>query len=755
MLGRTWSSRRRWWGAASLMVMLTGGGCDTAEPVTETEAPEASLAVSLEDAFVAVPRATSTEQRQQVEQQLSGIVTDAGTHFYLAIKRSELDQKWFLSAFLKQVHPGGALSGAGKSLGTRVVSFQEQNGRLFVLDVDGRKKYSDVFDPQVLVEAYPVVTDYGPFNRLRNADQYVLIDPSAGLNRFGVVGDSLSYSTRFQTELSFAQRFHAITDGIAFEQVFTGYSELPDPFASEFLEPNGYRTSGTVGLALRRYKEGPGYTPTAMPAQTLYFPGAESFINNAGGWTDTPAMKWNIHPGMKPIPWVITPTVLTLQADPRFQAYDLVGAIKRGVEGWNQAFGFKVLEATVGGPELDFADDDKNVLIFDPDEFMPIAFANFRINPITSEMRGASVYLPASWLVLGDENFESDPGAFAAARARTLPPARISWAGMKAEPLCDLNVLERFGDPDSSLASSRTAVTPQTKKQKVEAYLTHVVLHEIGHTLGLRHNFAGSLVYDGTPTGLRSSSVMDYVLEEDSILDGGVPGPYDVQAVRYLYGLDAQLPTWEFCTDQDRITDPRCAAYDRTNDPFSFTLADFNGYAQSFLTTASVSVRLNNTLNSRTNLVLGFVRAGTEQVRAYQDILASVRPPLVVPPGAPAVYASRADELARRVLTRLYLDPVTSRGTFTANAPTTPQFTAPVLADVRGILLNVDGVRGYAARRAMVDILKQFQTLPAYSVLREARDTLTAQLTSLTGDERLQSEDLLARITSALSPYYR
>ncbi|NPD22099.1 zinc-dependent metalloprotease [Corallococcus exiguus] len=755
MLGRAWSSRRRWLGAASLVVMLTSGGCDTGGPVTEAEAPEASLAVSLEDAFVAVPRATSTEQRQQVEQRLSGIVEDAGTHFYLAIKRSELKQKWFLSAFLKQLHPGGVLFGAGRSLGTRVVSFQEQNGRLFVVDVDDRKKLSDVFDPQVLVEAYPVVTDYGPFNRLRNADQYVLIDPSAGLNRFGVMGDSLSVSTRFQTELSFAQRFHPITDGIAFEQVFTGYSEVSDPFAADYLEPNGYRASGTLGLALRRYKEGPGYTPTAMPEQTLYFAGAPSFITNAGGWQDIPAMKWNIHPGMKPISWFITPSVLSIQADPRFQDYDLVGAIKRGVEGWNQAFGFKVLEATVGGAGLDFADDDKNVLIFDPDEGVPYAFANFRINPNTSELRGASVYLPAMWLVLGDETFESDPGAFAAARARTLSPVSMSWSGMKAEQLCDLNVLERFGDPEAGLASSLTAVTPRTKKQKVEAYLTHVVLHEIGHTLGLRHNFAGSLAYDGTPTGLRSSSVMDYVANEDSVLDSA-PGPYDVQAVRYLYGLDTQLPTWAFCTDQDRFTDPRCAMYDRTSDTFSFTLADFNVYAQSFLTTASVTNRLNLTLSTRTNQVLGFVRAGTEQVRAYQDILAQVRPPLVVPPGAPAVYASRADELARRVLTRLYLDPVSSRGgIFTANAPTTPQFTAPVMADVRGILLNVDGVRGSAARRAMVDILKQFQTLPAYSALREARDTLTAQLPSLTGEERLQSEDLLARVSSALSPYYR
>jgi hypothetical protein len=78
-----------------------------------------------------------------------------------------------------------------------------------------------------------------------------------------------------------------------------------------------------------------------------------------------------------------------------------------------------------------------------------------------------------------------------------------------------------------------------------------------------------------------------------------------------------------------------------------------------------------------------------------------------------------------------------------------------VVADVKAILLNTDGIRGYPSRRAMVDVLKAQQTLAAYSALREVRDTLTAQLPSLGEDDRLQTEDLLSRISAALSPYYR
>jgi hypothetical protein len=157
------------------------------------------------------------------------------------------------------------------------------------------------------------------------------------------------------------------------------------------------------------------------------------------------------------------------------------------------------------------------------------------------------------------------------------------------------------------------------------------------------------------------------------------------------------------------------------------------------------------------NPVMQFVRAGNSQTeaRAYQLALAQVRPPLQIPPGMPPYYASRADEVAWRLLSRLYLDPVADRGFFTANPRNSATLLPLVLADVKNILLNSDGVRSYKARRVMVDVLKAQQVQASYALLREVQGTLTAQLPSLSGDERLQTEDLLARISAAVSPYYR
>ncbi|NTX60448.1 zinc-dependent metalloprotease [Myxococcus sp. CA051A] len=759
-----WSNHRRraWWSALSLAMFLSTGCGDPPPASVPEDAPEVDLGVELEGAFVSIPREVSAEQRATISQRLDGVVDNAGASFYLAIRRGELKQKWFLTAFTKQWHPGGVGRLAGEVLGSQVVSFEEQNGKLFVFDVDRRKVMSDVFDPQVLVDAYPIVTDHRAFNRLPGASQYVLIDPSAGLNRYGVVGDRLGVNTiHFQVELSFAQRFRRLADGVAFEQVFTGYSDLPYEWASYYNEDNAFRAAGTLGISLRRYAEGPGYTPTPLPPREHYFRSARSIVpNTTVEEIRQVAVKWNIHPGMTPIRWHIMDTVLTVQQDPRFRDYDVVGAMKRGIEGWNAAFGFKVFEAVVGGGMRDFADDDRNVVIFDTDELMPLAFANWRSNPDTGEIRGASVYYPMSWVLDAVLTYGDDAPVDDEALAHFAPPEdslRLTWAGLSGGSACGM----RAPDPRQSRARVQAEVHGRlaglTRKQQVERSITSIMLHEVGHTLGLRHNFSGSRVNDGSATSLASSSVMDYLDPVDRVLMDA-PGVYDTSAVRYLYGLSQTLPTEPFCSDDDRRTDPYCTTYDR----FADSLAQWHGPAfqrhEDHLLNSPLSwERLQGYFNHYSSPYLGFVRVADPptQVLAYDFLMAKLRPPLVIPPGARPDYPARADELTRRIFQRLYLDPATDRGSFTSNPALTPALLTPMLADIEAIILNTDGVRGYAARRTLVDVLEAQQSLPAYLLLRELRDTLTLGLPSLPEIDRVQTEDLVSRISAAVSPYYR
>ena len=106
------------------------------------------------------------------------------------------------------------------------------------------------------------------------------------------------------------------------------------------------------------------------------------------------------------------------------------------------------------------------------------------------------------------------------------------------------------------------------------------VTHEIGHNLGFRHNFKGSLK-TSDETQKISNSIMEYLPLEYDILNK--LGDYDVEA--FAYGYFGKEPSGEepYCTDEDipqefsyfyfkKDRSPECARFDYTKDPFGYHL---------------------------------------------------------------------------------------------------------------------------------------------------------------------------------------
>jgi hypothetical protein len=104
-----------------------------------------------------------------------------------------------------------------------------------------------------------------------------------------------------------------------------------------------------------------------------------------------------------------------------------------------------------------------------------------------------------------------------------------------------LDILEARGEIDPS--------SPQAEKF-VDDYIRQVIAHEVGHTLGLRHNFRSSTVYtpdeladpDFTKRNGVTGSVMDYAPFNIAVKGEPQPdyvnpglGPYDFWAVEYGY----------------------------------------------------------------------------------------------------------------------------------------------------------------------------------------------------------------------------
>lgn len=112
-------------------------------------------------------------------------------------------------------------------------------------------------------------------------------------------------------------------------------------------------------------------------------------------------------------------------------------------------------------------------------------------------------------------------------------------------------------------------------------YFREMVAHELGHNIGLRHNFRGNLGAAQAPgeipqEGQVSWSVMEY-LSRGYRYQGRVSSTYDVMALEYGYLGKKPAYLDRFCTDDDQANpmDPQfatksaeCSNGDATKDPF-------------------------------------------------------------------------------------------------------------------------------------------------------------------------------------------
>tara|TARA_B100001175_G_scaffold309763_1_gene311910 strand:- start:10883 stop:13360 length:2478 start_codon:yes stop_codon:yes gene_type:complete len=137
----------------------------------------------------------------------------------------------------------------------------------------------------------------------------------------------------------------------------------------------------------------------------------------------------------------------------------------------------------------------------------------------------------------------------------------------------------------------------------LEQWIVSLTMHEVGHTLGLRHNFKSSWIYDAKEihdTSITGNnhigSVMDYDpinLAPEGVSQGNYfpsgPGSYDMWAIEFGYKpylsdeerknilSKSSQPEYIFGTDGDAMSspgvniDPRNLRYDMSSDPITYT----------------------------------------------------------------------------------------------------------------------------------------------------------------------------------------
>ncbi len=131
-----------------------------------------------------------------------------------------------------------------------------------------------------------------------------------------------------------------------------------------------------------------------------------------------------------------------------------------------------------------------------------------------------------------------------------------------------------FDDPAAEKGDFEIVPQGVTFVNYMKGYFHEMVTHELGHNLGLRHNFRGNLSFTGLTSGGVSSSIMEYLGRGFRYLNQ--IGKYDVMAIQYGYSGKVPTVTNGFCTDEDvavteqLATSPECSRDDATADPFGF-----------------------------------------------------------------------------------------------------------------------------------------------------------------------------------------
>ena len=286
------------------------------------------------------------------------------------------------------------------------------------------------------------------------------------------------------------------------------------------------------------------------------------------------------------------------------------GAVRDGALLWNKAFekiGFKdavVVKQQPDDADWDAADVRYNTIRWFDGVDATFAIGPSRANPYTGQIYDADISISEGIVRNARRNGEelvSPVTPNAVQEAPVFPWSKdarhlCSYAdGLAGQAALGLTVLE-----------SRGMLSPELETKLMYEYIVELTAHEVGHTLGLRHNFRGSSILPAdelndvakAETIGQSSSVMDYnpvIIAGKGEKQGHfVPvtlGPYDYWAIEYAYKPlgdqpEAELakiasrctdPMLPYSTDEDAIgtysplsIDPLANQYDQSTDPLAY-----------------------------------------------------------------------------------------------------------------------------------------------------------------------------------------
>lgn len=505
--------------------------------------------------------AGSSFKVQPVEIQTGDVAVSDKSH--VSIKPSALNKEFLLSVNMLTQTPTPAFQG----LQSRVVSFIERDGKIIMLDVTKNNVIEKENIPQTLLIAeFPI---------LSKSENSIVIDFNAGMKNIFVnadwqawedTPDEAEYATSALTvSSSFLEEVKLTDEALFIRQIAQISQAAPMGLGPNSVEPLEVR------YQLKPYRPDKSFVPFEYTNQLKvgYFLSNQHILPD--GSTSVYAAKWN---EKKPIKFAIS-----ANTPEKYR-----GLMKEALEYWNKSLGAgsivveQLTDKSITAPQF-----DRNILQWIENDSAGYAFADAQVDPRSGEVTSAQIFMTSTFTTTNDPKaimLDEEQRATGRSSAAVKKP---TLKGFKSSRFCQRDVRQEL--------SKRTAldmnVSPESMDKVIRDYVYEVVAHEMGHVMGLRHNFAGNLVanYDykdrkdfiakmyqdkKAPADLvTSSSVMEYGLFEESAVNGdhlraGAPAlSYDDAAIKHLYKnapLAADMAP--FCTDSQVDIYADCAVFD-------------------------------------------------------------------------------------------------------------------------------------------------------------------------------------------------
>ena len=266
---------------------------------------------------------------------------------------------------------------------------------------------------------------------------------------------------------------------------------------------------------------------------------------------------------------------------------EYVEAVKDGILYWNTVFGKEVVQVKKADAGVTAPDARCNLVQWVPWDRAGFAYADALTDPLSGETKHGQAYITSAF------SFDSKAGARILLRAMEemaepkkdakKGPAQLGLPFFDSAAGCELDP-RVFAQETAHGLQELLASDQLTDEAVLRASLDTIrwaVAHEVGHILGLRHNFAGSLgatltvkeldewfkayvtgkPLDAYTNKLASTSMMEYTIFKGRMFDGWrmrtgkPPLPHDRAAIRWGYfdSEEARTNKLLFATDQDTM----------------------------------------------------------------------------------------------------------------------------------------------------------------------------------------------------------